>query len=132
MSKTKASDRTISLLDGKTDKEKADEAERIKQGLDNVEQSKVGDPTIESNVDRWRSQAFSGREVVSKHFGLEEAGDNQYRISMKDGAAYLEKTGNNKAGAYSYAGVFFPEGDLPVIARVIVDAAKDYMRRSKK
>lgn len=128
---SKAKDRTVGLFDGKTDKEKADEAERIKQGLDNVEQPKATSPKIEDNVDRWRASAFAGREHVSKFFGLETAHENQYRVSVRDGVGYLEKTGNNDAGAYSYAGVFFPEGDLPTIARVFVDAAKAYLKEKK-
>lgn len=130
--KPKASDRTVGLFDGKTDKEKADEAERIQQGLDNVDNSKVGSPKIEDNVDRWRASAFEGREAVSKHFGDESAGENQYRLSWRGPVAYLEKTGNNDAGAYSYAGMFFPEGDMEAVARVFVEAFRAKAKGKKK
>lgn len=128
---SKAKDRTVDMFSGKTPEEELNEAERIKQGLDNVEQPKESNPAIEANVDRWRASAFAGREFVSKHFGLESAQENQYRWSIDKGVAYLEKTATGGSGAYSYAGVFLPEGDLPTIARVTVDAAKDYIKRQK-
>lgn len=131
MSKPKASDRTVDMFSGTTPEEDKNEAERIQQGLDNVEQPKDANPAIEANVDRWRASAFAGREFVSKHFGLEQAQENQYRISVENGVIYLEKTATGGSGAYSYAGVFLPEGDLPVLARLFVDAAKDYMKRKK-
>lgn len=133
MSKKKpdAGDRTVDMFSGKTPEEENHEAERIQQGLDNVEQPKDASPRIEDNVDRWRAQAFEGREFVSSHFGEEGANENSYRISLRNGVGYLEKVGNNQAGAYSYAGLFFPEGDVVTMAKVWVDAARDYLKRNK-
>lgn len=127
MKKPKAADRTVSFLDGKTEEEKANEAERIKQGLDNVEQPKEA-VTIERSVDRWRDQAFQGQEHVSGAFGDENAEENQYRCSIKGNHFYLEKTGNNDRGAYSYAGVMFPIWDLLKVARVFVAAAREHVK----
>ncbi len=133
MSKPKASDRTVDLFSGKTKEEENNEAERIKQGLDNVEQSKAGPVTIESNADRYRASAFSGQEWTSLLFGHPKAQEHEYRVSVKDGYAYLEKTAATPAtnGAYHYAGVMVPEGDLPRLATVIVAAARAYIAKKK-
>lgn len=133
--KKKATDLTISFLDGKTDEERAYEAERIKQGLDLVSQDagRTGSPTIEDNADRYRANAFSGQEWTSKHFGDAAATSNQYRLSTKNGMMYIEQSrtlGIN--GAYGYTGLMLPEQDLPALARVVVDAAKSYIAKQKE
>lgn len=129
--KPSASDRTVGMFDGKTDQEKLDEAERIRQGLDNVEQSKASSDTLEQSADRWRAEAFKGREHVSRFFGLESPHENQYRLSSRDGSLYLEKLGytDKTDKAYSYAGVFFPEGDIVALAKLFVAHAREYLKK---
>jgi hypothetical protein len=132
MSSKKAADRTISFLDGKTDEERQREVERIKQGLDIVEQPK--EPvTIEQSADRWRSTAFAGQEFLTNAFGDPGATESQYRVTLKNGMCYLESCGVNPKsnGAYSYAGVMIPEKDLPRYAQVIVMATRAFLKRNK-
>lgn len=127
---TKAADRTVDMFSGKTQEEVTNEAERIKQGLDILEQPK--EPvTIEQAADKWRAAAFQGQEWSTKLFGKKEAQEHQYRVSLVAGHVYLEKTGASKGsnGAFSYAGLMFPEGDLPSLARVLVAATKEYLKR---
>jgi hypothetical protein len=129
----KAADTTISFIDGKTEKERQEEAERIQANLDVSESHKTGSPTIEDNADRYRANAFSGQEFVTKHFGDPTATTNQYRLTTKNGMMYLEQSRSNGAtGAYGYAGVMLPRSDLPALARVVVDAAKRYISEQGK
>ncbi len=132
MSKIKAEDKTVDMFTGKTKEEVANETERIKQGLDLVEQPKATGPvTIESAVDRNRASAFVGQEWTTLLFGHPRSEEHEFRVSLKDGMAYLEKTaaGPGTNGAWSYAGIMLPEGDLPRMAAVIVRATRAYLQR---
>jgi hypothetical protein len=125
-----AADRTIDIFTGKSNHD------ALEVAIEDVEEqdSKIvrSSETIEQAADRWRNQAFTGQEWTTLLFGKAEAGENQYRTSIRDGYCYLEKQGYTKVGrAYSYAGVMFPEDDLPRLARVMVDAAKAYLDRKK-
>src|SRR5688500_13369080 len=113
-SKKSASDRTVDMFSGKTQEELNNEAERIKQGLDVVEQPKRP-VTIEEAADKWRANAFVTQEWCSLLFGNPKAEEHQFRVTVKDGMAYLEKTayGPGSNGAWSYASIMLPEGDLP-------------------
>lgn len=126
-----AADRTIDIFTNKTKaeiEEAANEDIRLEPKLPE---------TIEEASERWRRVAFQGAEWTTKLFGRPEATENQYRGTVKSGYFYLEKTGNGRTisstggNAYSYAGVMFPEEDLPKLATVIVGAARDYLNRKK-
>lgn len=132
MKKPNAGDRTISFLDGKTQEEKDNEAERIRQGLDLVATPK--EPvTIEKSADRWRAQAFAGQCFLTDAFGDPGAIESQFRITLDKGMAYVEtcKASEKSNGAYSYSGVMMPESDLPRFAEVIVKATREYLKKTK-
>ncbi len=116
------------MFTGATPEEEKNEAERIRQGLDLVADTarEAASPLPKDNAERWRKAAFDGAEHLSKFFDLEQPGEH-YRISVKNGLAYLERISSN-----TFTGVFLPEGDLPKLARVFVDAAKDYMKRTER
>lgn len=126
-----ASARTIDMFTGKSGQEVADEAERIRQGLDNLEHTKERG-TIAEAANESRERAFQGQDWTSKHFGRDDAEDNQYRTSLKNGYLYLEKMGANRSGPFSYAGIMFPEQDAPKMATVLVAAAKAYLAKASK
>lgn len=129
--KPPAPDRTIDIFSGKTKEEERLEAERIRDGLDNLAETKEY-VSLEESADRCRERAFEMQQWVSDNFGKPEAEDNQYRVSIKGGHFYLDATKNNKAGAYAYSGFMFPVEDLPKLASVIVQATRAYLQKTKK
>lgn len=132
--KPPAADRTIDIFSGRTKEEEANEAERIQQGLDIVAQERGPGLTIEQAADKWRANAFVGQEWSTKNFGSPSSDSNEYRTTLKSGMLYLEKTAANPGtrGAFSYAGLMFPEEDAPKLATAIVAAAKAYLAKVKK
>lgn len=134
MQKITASKRTVGLFDGKTDEEKAIEAERIKQDADIAGSEERGPAeTIEEASDRYRRNAFVGQEWTTRHFGDPCDGTEEYRLSIDNGWMYLERTERSErterqadsGGAFSYRGLFL--GKLPSLGRllkVLVEAYK--------
>lgn len=118
------------MFTGRSRDEEAKEADRILHNEDLNEHGKERTP-IEASVDEYRSRTMDFVEHVSAVFGKPEATTNQYRITSKSGVVYLEKLGANQAGPHSYTGLVLPEEDLPVIARVFVEATKAYLARKK-
>lgn len=127
-----APDRTVDMFSGKTREQETEEAERIQAGLDVAAEAKEKGLTIEQAADKYRANAFTLAEFTSGAFGDEAAAESQYRVTRKNGWLYLERTGvaRGGVGAYSYAGLMFPEGELEKLARVFVAAVRD-MRGDK-
>ncbi len=131
--KPKAADRTIDMFTGTS------KVERVAAAAEDV-QSEAREPFegIDSEVDRWREQAFQCQDWTTKNFYQEDREKNQadsassaFRLTLKKGWLYLEKvsfvsTENVSVGAekepYSYAGLMMPQKDLFLLMEAILKA----------
>ncbi len=129
-SKPTAAERTVDLFTGKSKVEAQDEALRISTDADVSETAKSKE-TIEEASQRWREAAFVGQEWTTQHFGRPESKGRQYRLTLRNGWAYLEQTDSEGKGAYHYGGIMFPEYALPLLADVIVPAARTVKGKAK-
>lgn len=101
------------------------EAEALKVQEDIADAPKPAEP-IEVSADRWRDNAFTMQEFVSKSFGKGDSDKGVYRLTEQKGWLFLEQYRLGKDGkAYHWAGLMFPSSDINELANVFLKAAKE-------
>lgn len=81
---------------------------------------------IEVSADKWRDNAFTMQEFVSKSFGKGDSDKGVYRLTEQNGWLFLEQFRLGKDGkAYHWAGLMFPSSDVNELANVFLKAAKE-------
>jgi hypothetical protein len=118
MGKPSAADRTVDMFTGSTNVEAAEQS-------DVQDEKREPCPPIEVSAERWRNQAMSVQEHVSKHFNDGEPGRAVFRLTNKDNMMFLEQFRHGKDGkAFHWSGVMFHKDDLYELTNVFVRASK--------
>lgn len=113
--KPSAADRTVDMFTGSTNVEAAEQS-------DVKDEVKEANPSVEANMDRYRTNAFEYQETLSKHFMDHSEGKDTFRLTEKGPHMLLEKKSHGAGEAYGWTGVMFRSDSLEEITKTFVEA----------